>query len=88
MLAKDFPNLQKDFVAYETFRRKWRYLFAYAGVKAAHSRKPGSGRDYSDRSGLPRGPKASRGLARQDFETPPDYRAEGTVAEMLPELVA
>lgn len=32
MLAKDFPNLQKDFVAYETFRRKWRYLFAYAGA--------------------------------------------------------
>lgn len=63
-------------------------LFAYAGVKAAHSREPGSGRDYSDRSGLPRGPQASRGLARQDFDTPADYRAEGTVADALPELTS
>lgn len=63
-------------------------LFAYAGVKAAHSREPGSGRDYSDRSGLPRGPQASRGLARQDFHTPADYRAEGTVADALPELTS
>lgn len=54
--------------------------FAYAGVTAAHRRQPGSGRDYSDRVGLPRGAKASRGLAREDFETPPDYLAEGTVA--------
>jgi hypothetical protein len=61
---------------------------AYAGVKAAHSREPGSGRDYSDRSGLPRGPEASRGLARQDFQTPPDYRAEGSVADALPMSVA
>ena len=37
--------------------------------------------DYSDRSGLPRGAQASRGLARKDFEIPPDYRAEGTVAD-------
>jgi hypothetical protein len=63
-------------------------LFAYTGVKAAHRREPGSGRDYSNRSGLPKGPQASRGLARRDFETPPDYRAEGTVANALPELVA
>jgi hypothetical protein len=63
-------------------------IVAFAGVKAAHQREPGSGRDYSDRSGLPRGPQASRGLARRDFETPPDYRAEGIVAEALPELVA
>jgi threonine dehydrogenase-like Zn-dependent dehydrogenase len=33
--------------------------------------------------GLPRGTQASRGLARKDFETPPDYRAEGTVAAEL-----
>ena len=59
-------------------------LAAYAGVKAAHRREPGSDRDYSDRSGLPRGPQASRGLARKDFVTPPDYRAEGTVADALP----
>jgi hypothetical protein len=63
-------------------------LFAYAGVKAAHRREPGSERDYSDRSGLPRGSQASRGLARRDFDTPPDYRAEGTVAAALPELVS
>jgi hypothetical protein len=63
-------------------------LFAYAGVKAVHRREPGSERDYSDRSGLPRGSQASRGLARRDFETPPDYRAEGIVADALPELVA
>jgi hypothetical protein len=63
-------------------------IFAYAGVKAAHSREPGSGRDYSDRGGLPRGAQASRGLARQDFDIPSDYRAEGRVADALPEMVA
>jgi hypothetical protein len=61
-------------------------IVAYAGVKAAHRRAPDSGRDYSDRSGLPRGPKASRGLARKDFQIPPDYRAEGTIAASLTNL--
>ena len=61
-------------------------LFAYTGVKAAHSREPGSGRDYSDRSGLPRGAQASRGLARRDFDIPADYRAEGRVADALPNV--
>jgi hypothetical protein len=63
-------------------------LVAFAGVKAAHRRERGRGRDYSDRSGLPRGPHSSRGLARQDFQTPSDYRAEGTVADALPAMVA
>ncbi len=63
-------------------------IVAYTGVKAAHRRQPGSGRDYSDRSGLPNGQQASRGLARRDFETPADFRAEGSVAAALPELVA
>lgn len=63
-------------------------IAAYAGVKAAHRRPPGSDRDYSDRSGWPRGAEASRGLARKDFEIPPDYRAEGTVADALPVLVS
>lgn len=63
-------------------------LVAYSGTKAAHSREPGSGRDYSDRSGLPQGPEASRGLARRDFEIPADYRAEGVVADAVPALVA
>nr|AGU10538.1 hypothetical protein [uncultured organism] len=61
-------------------------LTAFFGVKSAHKRKPASGRDYSDRSGLPRGPQASRGLARQDFEAPADYRAEGSVADAVPAL--
>lgn len=60
-------------------------LAAFAGVKAAHRRDPSSGeRDYSDRSGLPRGREASRGLARRDFDIPPDYRAAPQVAEALP----
>lgn len=61
---------------------------AYTGVKAAHRRPPGSDRDYSDRSGWPRGEQASRGRARKDFEIPADYRAEGTVAAALPAPVA
>ncbi len=62
---------------------------AFAGVKAAHRRDPGSAdRDYSARSGFPRGAQASRGLARQDFDIPPDYRAEGTVADALPALAS
>ncbi|MGA0596244.1 hypothetical protein [Enterovirga sp. CN4-39] len=63
-------------------------LIAYVGVKAAHRRAPGSGRDYSDRSGLPRGQRASRGLARKDFQIPADYRAEGTVAPKIPALAS
>lgn len=61
-------------------------FIAYTGVKAAHRRTPASGRDYSDRSGWPHGAEASRGLARKDFEIPPDYRAEGTVANATPAL--
>ncbi|WP_233222017.1 hypothetical protein [Allosphingosinicella deserti] len=63
-------------------------LFAYFGTKSVHSREPGSGRDYSDRSGLPRGAQASRGLARKDFDIPADYRAEGRVAHAVPERAA
>ena len=63
-------------------------IFAYSGTKAVHSRARGSQRDYSDHSGLPRGTQASRGAARRDFETPPDYSAEGRVADVVPELVA
>lgn len=63
-------------------------VVAYKGVKAAHHREPGSDRDYSDRSGLPRGAEASRGLARKDFQIPADYRAEGTVADALPATVS
>ncbi|WP_446705255.1 hypothetical protein, partial [Aeromonas veronii] len=57
---------------------------AFKGVEAAHAREPGSDRDYSDRSGLPKGAQASRGLARKDFDIPPDYRAEGRVAAAIP----
>jgi hypothetical protein len=59
-------------------------LFAAATTSAAHKRPPPPTRDYSDRRGLPRGIEASRGLARRDFITPPDYRASGTNAEQLP----
>ena len=58
-------------------------IVALVDVKAAHRRAPGSNRDYSDRSGFPRGPEQSRGLARQDFETPRDFQAEPTAAEAL-----
>lgn len=63
-------------------------IVAYNGVKAVHRREPDSDRDYSDRSGLPRGAAASRGLARADFQIPADYRAEGTVADALPVLAS
>jgi hypothetical protein len=59
-------------------------LVAYAGVNTTHRRGRSSDRDYSDRTGLPRGAQASRGIARKDFKIPPDYRAEGTVAPKLP----
>lgn len=59
-------------------------IAAYAGVKAARRRNPDSDRDYSARSGFPQGTQSSRGLVRQDFETPPDYQAEGRVAAALP----
>jgi hypothetical protein len=63
-------------------------LAAYAGTKTVHRRTPGSDRDYSDRSGFPRGADASRGLARKDFKIPPDYKAEGTVADALPAMAS
>lgn len=63
-------------------------VIAYTGTKAAHRRAGSGERDYSDRSGLPRGAEASRGLARQDFDIPADYRAEGRVADAVPELVS
>jgi hypothetical protein len=63
-------------------------IVAYGGVKAAHRRdREGAQSDYSDRSGLPRGTGASRGLARKDFTIPADYRAEGEVADALPALI-
>ena len=62
-------------------------LAAYVGVKAAHRRQPAN-RNYSARSGLPRGVHASRGLARKDFATPSDLRAEGNVAAMLPPVAS
>lgn len=63
-------------------------ILAYKGVKAQHDRGRDSARDYSDRSGFPRGSQASRGAARRDFKTPPDYRAEGTVADAIPALAS
>jgi hypothetical protein len=57
---------------------------AYAAVKSAHRRPPRSNRNYSDRTGLPMGAEASRGLARKTFETPADHKAEGMLANELP----
>jgi hypothetical protein len=59
-------------------------IVAYTGVEAEHRRPPGTDKDYGDRSGFPRGPQASRGLARKDFSTPPDLRAAPTIATALP----
>lgn len=50
-------------------------IAAFAGVMSTR-RRTGQPRDYSDRSGLPKGVEGSRGIARRDFETPPDMRAE------------
>lgn len=44
------------------------------GLTARHKRDRGQPRDYSDRSGWPRGIEASRGAAR-DFQVPLDMRA-------------
>ncbi|MCC2689019.1 MAG: hypothetical protein K0S21_1822 [Rhizobiaceae bacterium] len=46
-----------------------------AAVGARHGRRRGHTRNYSDRSGFPHGVAAARGLAREDFETPPDMRS-------------
>jgi cyclopropane-fatty-acyl-phospholipid synthase len=35
VLAKDFPQLARDPAALEEFRRKWRFLFAYAAAGMA-----------------------------------------------------
>lgn len=45
------------------------------GLTVRHSRGRGTVRDYSDRSGFPKGLTQSRGAA-SDFETPHDMRAE------------
>ena len=49
-------------------------VIASVASTAQHSRGNGDS-DYSDRSGLPRGIEASRGLARKSFKTPADMRA-------------
>ncbi|SRR6266702_2085491 len=36
VLLKDFPSMTRDPVTFEAFRRKWRYLFAYAAAGLAH----------------------------------------------------
>lgn len=48
---------------------------ALGGVNRAHSRNRGRTVDYSDRSGLPRGIAASRGLARQQRASQENARA-------------
>ncbi|KAI9449491.1 Mycolic acid cyclopropane synthetase-domain-containing protein [Lactarius psammicola] len=36
VVVKDFPSMTKDPATFEAFRRKWRYLFAYAAAGLAH----------------------------------------------------
>jgi hypothetical protein len=48
---------------------------ALGGKSRVHSRDRGRTEDYSDRSGLPRGIAASRGLARQDHDRSESARA-------------
>jgi hypothetical protein len=50
------------------------------GVTSRHGRGRGRRRDYRDRSGFPQGVQAARGMARKDFETPPDMRAAPVLA--------
>ncbi|MFC5068021.1 hypothetical protein [Flaviflagellibacter deserti] len=51
-------------------------IAAVTAVSATHSAGKGRRRDYSDRSGFPKGKEASRGLARESFQTPRDMRAD------------
>jgi hypothetical protein len=57
-------------------------VLAAASTLSKHKRGL-SPRDYRDRSGFPRGLEGSRGIARQDFKTPPDMRAAGVLSESL-----
>jgi hypothetical protein len=50
-------------------------VICHQALRARHSRPRHARRDYGDRSGLPLGIEASRGLARQDVEVPSDMRA-------------
>lgn len=47
-------------------------IVCHQGLRARHQRPRVGGRDYSDRSGLPKGIEASRGLARRDAPTADD----------------
>ncbi len=51
-------------------------VVALAATTSTHARSRGRKLDYSNRSGLPKGLAASRGLAMRNFETPGDMRAE------------
>lgn len=51
-------------------------------LSSERSRARGESRDYSDRSGFPRGAAQAKGAAR-DFETPKDFKAEPELAEAL-----
>jgi hypothetical protein len=54
------------------------------GLTSRHGRGPSAIRDYSDRSGFPRGVEASKGAAR-DFRPPPDMRAAPQAPPFHPE---
>jgi hypothetical protein len=52
------------------------------GVSMRHSRRRGTQRRYTDRSGFPQGVEKARGAAR-DFRTPPDMQAPPAVARAV-----
>jgi hypothetical protein len=54
-------------------------------LKSERSEAKGERRDYSGRSGFPKGVEQSRGAAR-DFQTPPDFKAAPQGAGASPEL--
>lgn len=61
-------------------------IVATAAVLRRHSRSQGQRRDYSDRSGLPHGTEASRGLGRQKVEMQRDVRAAPSAAASIPSI--
>lgn len=58
-------------------------LQAARATGARHARRRGRvGRDFRGRSGFPGGVSGARGLARRDFETPSELRAEPALARV------
>ncbi len=61
-------------------------LFVASTLTRQQSRSRGESRDYSDRSGFPKGAAQARAAAG-DYETPADYRAAPQLASVSPATV-